>query len=62
MAFKSVPKANYDAGKDIIDQVPPEVAGGVLLAVLAVFFAGTFWFVFSRGKKAGMGNQVAGEK
>ena len=45
MAFKSVPKANYDAGRDLLDQVPPEILGGALLALLLVAFGGAFWFV-----------------
>lgn len=62
MAFKSVSTKSYDAGKDIIDQVPPEVAGGILLAIIALFFGGTFWFMFSRGKQQAGKAQAAAKE
>ena len=45
MAFKSVAKGNYDAGNDMLDQIPPEVLGGALGAIVLVFFIGLVKFM-----------------
>lgn len=45
MAFKGAPKRNYDAGNDLLDQVPPEMLGAALAAVLLVFFFGVYKFM-----------------
>ena len=45
MTFKSAPIATGDAGRDLLDQVPPEVLGGVIFALLLVLLGGAFWFV-----------------
>jgi len=45
MAFKKVPEPSYDAGYDLLDQVPPALIGAVLAVVLVVLAAGTFWFL-----------------
>ncbi len=45
MAFKNVPKSNYDAGRDLLDQVPPALVGAGLGLILLILAIGTFWFV-----------------
>ena len=45
MAFKAVPKSNYDAGRDLLDQVPPAMVGAGLMVILLILAVGTFWFM-----------------